>query len=81
MFTAGSQGIGADFKYGITNNLSARLGGSFLPVKANNVFNFSSFESNINAKANFNNVHLYADFTPFESASWLRLVGGAGYLF
>jgi len=79
--TAGSQGFGVDFKYGITNNLSARLGGSFLPVKANNVFNFSSFESNINAKANFNNVHLYADFTPFESVSWLRLVGGAGYLF
>jgi len=80
-FTAGSQGLGVDFKYGITNSLSARFGGSVLPVKANNVFNFSSFESNTVAKAEFNNVHLYADYTPFESVSWLRVVGGAGYLF
>src|SRR5258708_2769942 len=40
---AGSQGIGADLKYGILPKLSGRLGFGVIPVTVNNLFSFSSF--------------------------------------
>jgi hypothetical protein len=79
--TAGTQGVGADLRYGITPRLSARAGAAFIPVKANNVFSFSGFESNNNVSVKFSNIHLLADFVPFKNAQGFRLVGGAGYLY
>lgn len=77
----GSQGFGLEGRYGITENLSARLGGSFLPATANNVFTVNGFKSTTNVSAKFYNVHLLADYTPNEDLQWLRIVGGAAYLY
>ncbi|MBE9661052.1 hypothetical protein [Mucilaginibacter myungsuensis] len=79
--TAGTQGIGGDFRYGFLNNLSARLGASFAVVNANADYSFSGFTSTSSQKVNFSNVHLLADLVPFKSMQGFRIVGGAGYLF
>jgi hypothetical protein len=78
---AGTQGVGADLRYGIFKRLSARFGASFIPVTANNVFSFPGVQSQNTVSAKFSNIHLLADFAPFKGARGLRLVAGAGYLF
>jgi hypothetical protein len=77
----GSQGLGLEGRYGISDQLSARLGGSFLPARANNVFTVNGFRSTTDVSAKFYNVHLLADYTPSENLTWLRIVGGAAYLY
>jgi hypothetical protein len=77
----GSQGLGLEGRYGFTEMLSARLGATFLPASANNVFTVSGFNSTTNVNAKFYNVHLLADYTPSENLPWLRVVGGAAYLY
>jgi len=78
---AGTQGIGADVRYGISQQFSLRAGGStFLPVKADNYFHFSGFDADNTIKGELSNVHLLADVVPFK-VKWFRLVGGAAYLF
>lgn len=74
----GSQGIGAEFNYGLSAQFTLRAGGNVIPVKVNNVFEISDFESTSNLKADVQNIHLLADFSPFK-AGWLRLVGGVAY--
>jgi len=75
----GSQGIGADVKYGLTPKLSGRFGFGIIPVTANNLFSFSSFPVQSQASARFSNIHLLADYAPFNTQR-IRLVGGAAYL-
>lgn len=77
----GSQGFGLEGRYGITESLSGRFGGSFLPATADNVFTVNGFKSTTNVSAKFYNVHLLADYTPSEDLQWLRIVGGAAYLY
>ncbi|MBS7565416.1 hypothetical protein KHS38_13475 [Mucilaginibacter sp. Bleaf8] len=77
----GTQGIGGDLRYAFDNRISVRGGASFIPIKANNLFAFSGFEGTTSASVKFSNVHLLADFVPFENARGFRLVGGAGYLY
>ncbi len=76
---AGSQGIGADFKYGILPKLSGRLGFGIVPVDADKAFQLASFPVNGQLAARFANVHLMADYAPFNT-NFIRLVGGAAYL-
>nr|WP_294793893.1 hypothetical protein [uncultured Mucilaginibacter sp.] len=76
---AGTQGLGADVKYGILPSLSARLGFGIVPVNANKGFTFSSFPVNGELAARFANVHLMVDFALFKS-KFIRIVGGAAYL-
>ncbi|WP_232336496.1 hypothetical protein [Mucilaginibacter aquatilis] len=78
---AGTQGIGGDLRYGLTSRISLRGGASFIPVKANNIFTFSGFDSNNSLSVKFSNVHLWADVVPFKKLQGLRLITGAGYLF
>lgn len=80
-FTVGSQGIGGEVKYNFAENAALRFGASFLPLSANNLFTFSGLKSTNNLSARFSNVHLIADYTPFDKAQWFRLVGGLGYLY
>jgi len=75
----GSQGIGADVKYGLTPKLSGRFGFGIIPVTANNLFSFSSFPVQSQASARFSNIHLLADYALFNTQR-IRLVGGAAYL-
>jgi len=78
---AGTQGIGGDLRYGLMPNLSGRFGASFAPLSTNSSLSISGFNTLTSEKINFANVHLLADFVPFENAQGLRLVGGAAYLF
>ena len=75
---AGTQGVGADFRYGFLPRLSARLGGGITPVNMPNAFQVNDFKSQVDLKVNFTNVHLIADFQPF-GGSGFRLAFGAGY--
>ena len=76
----GSQGIGADAKYGFLPYLSGRFGFGIIPVNVNSVFGFSSFSTDNSLSAKFSNLHLLADYSPFGGSSF-RVVGGAGYFF
>lgn len=78
---AGTQGMGADLRYGVTSRLSVRTGLSFIPVKANNVLQLPGFQSTNSASVNFYNAHLLADFVPFKKMRGFRLVGGGAYLY
>lgn len=78
-FNVGTQGIGAEFGYGVLPKLALRLGADFIPVSANNVFAITDFNSTSKLSASFSNIHLLADYVPFESALGFRLVGGAAY--
>jgi len=77
--TTGSQGVGAEYRYGLSERLNLRGGMNLLPVSANNIFTVSDFHSTSSGKAQFTNFHFLADFTPFQSLSFLRVVGGAAY--
>lgn len=78
-FMAGSQGIGADLKYGFLPKLSARLGFSIIPVDVSKGFSFFSFPVEGQFTTRFSNVHLMADYSLFKTEN-IRLVGGASYL-
>lgn len=78
---AGTQGVGADLRYGLAKRLSLRAGMSFIPVKEDNVITLPGFESTNSASINFYNAHLLADFVPFKKMRGFRLVGGAAYLY
>jgi hypothetical protein len=77
----GTQGIGAEFNYGITHNLALSAGGNVAALKASNLFKISGLNSTSKVSADFYKVHLLADYTPFENLRWLRFVGGAAYFF
>jgi len=78
---AGTQGLGADLRYGAFKRLSFRAGASFIPVTYNNALTLPGFQSTNNATVNFYNVHLLADVVPFKAARGLRIVAGAAYLY
>ncbi len=77
----GTQGVGLAFNYEVVKTLAVRVGVNAIPVKANDVFKISGFNSTSHVSADFYNAHLLADFTPFQQLSWLRVVGGAAYFF
>jgi hypothetical protein len=72
----GTQGIGADLRYGILSHLSGRLGVGVIPLNVNNVFTFSGYDSKNNLSAKFTNIHLLADYS---ISNTFRIVGGAAY--
>lgn len=78
---AGTQGVGADVRYGIYPTLSARLGGSFIPINTGNSLSFSGFTTDYSADVKVFNVHLLADYVPFKAMRGFRIVGGAAYLY
>jgi len=75
----GSQGVGADVKYGFLPKWSGRLGFGIIPATVSRDFGFSGFQVAGQLASRFSNVHLLADYSPFEKLN-LRLVGGAAYL-
>jgi hypothetical protein len=77
--TTGTQGFGAEYRYGLFSTLNLRGGFSLLPVNANNVFTVNGLNSNNTLSAKFTNVHLLADFTPFSGFQFLRIVAGGAY--
>jgi len=78
---AGSQGLGADVRYGVTPKLGLRLGGSTsTSIKVNDAIKFSGFDASNTLNAQMSNVHLFADYAPFKTNAF-RVVAGLGYLF
>jgi len=77
----GTQGVGADLRYGLASRLSIRAGASFIPVKEDNIITLPGFQSTNSASINFYNAHLLADVVPFKKMRGFRLVGGAAYLY
>jgi len=73
----GTQGFGAEYRYGLFSQLNLRLGFGVLPITANNVFTLSDVHSNNTLSAKFTNIHLMAEVTPFKSFKFLRVVVGA----
>jgi len=78
---AGTQGMGADIRYGLTDRFSLRIGANYIPVNYNSNFSISGFQTDYTASANFLNFHLLGDVVPFEGARGLRLVFGGAYLY
>ncbi|WP_448702797.1 hypothetical protein ACFGVR_10625 [Mucilaginibacter sp. AW1-3] len=78
---AGTQGVGADLRYGAFKQLSFRLGASFIPVTANNALSLPGFQSTNSINVDFYNVHFLADIVPFKGARGLRVVAGGAYLY
>jgi hypothetical protein len=76
---AGSQGVGADFKYGFLPGLSGRMGFGVAPVDVSRGLRFTGFPADGQLSARFSNIHLLADYSPFKSNNF-RVVGGAAYL-
>jgi hypothetical protein len=77
----GTQGIGAEFRYGWLQNLDLRAGANFIPLKANDVFKISGFNSTSHVSADFYNIHLLAGYSPLKTAPWLQVVGGLAHFF
>ena len=77
--TTGTQGFGAEFIYGLSAKLALRGGASFIPLSVNNAFPVSGLSSDNSLTAHFSNIHFMADLTPFQSAPFFRIVGGAAY--
>ena len=78
---AGTQGLGADLRYGVTPKLGVRLGASTsTSIKVNDAIKFSGFDASNTLKAQMSNVHLLGDYAPFKTNAF-RLVAGLGYLF
>lgn len=75
----GSQGVGADFKYGFFSRFSGRIGFGLVPVSFDRVSDFSGFSTDNQLSGRFSNIHLLADYTPFRYPGF-RFVGGAAYL-
>jgi hypothetical protein len=75
----GSQGIGADFKYGFLSRLSGRLGFGIIPLNVNRGLQFSGFPIDGRFSTSFSNIHLLADYSPLKTNN-IRLVGGASYI-
>lgn len=75
----GIQGIGAEFRYGLTRKINLRAGANFIPLKANDVFKISGFNSTSHVSADFYNVHLLAGYAPINTVQWLQLTGGLAY--
>jgi len=74
---AGTQGFGAEYRYGLFSQLNLRAGFGVLPVTANNVFTLNDVNSQNSLSANFTNIHLMAEVTPFKGFKFLRVVVGA----
>ena len=80
-FHAGTQGVGADVRYGITPKVALRLGGSTsTSIKMDDAVKFSGFDAKNTLKAEMSNFHLMADYAPFKTNAF-QLVAGAAYLF
>ncbi len=77
----GTQGGGAELKFGVTNRLAVRLGAAAAPFNANTDINIDGFETNSSQRVDFTNAHLLLDVKPFGNSSGFRLVGGAAYFF
>ncbi len=78
---AGTQGFGIDIKYEISPKLAVRTGlSSSLAVGLSNVIQLEGLNADNKLQANFTNIHLLGDFSPFRTQKF-RISTGVAYLF
>ncbi len=74
---AGSQGVGANFRYVLNKTVGFRLGGSYAAGGVNDKINFEDFNSNNRLSGKFNTAHALVELMPRK---FFRVVAGAAYL-
>lgn len=74
---AGTQGVGANFRYVINKTIGIRAGGSYAAAGINDKINFSGFNTSNRLSGKFANLHLLAELMPQK---FFRIVAGAAYL-
>lgn len=74
---AGSQGVGANFRYVLNKTVGFRVGGSYAAAGINDKINMSGFNSKNRASGKFNTAHALVELMPQK---FFRVVAGAAYL-
>ncbi|MES2652611.1 MAG: hypothetical protein V4663_12785 [Bacteroidota bacterium] len=74
---AGSQGVGANFRYVLNKTVGFRLGGSYGQGGINDKLNLSGFRSTNRLSGKFNTAHALVELMPQR---FFRIVAGAAYL-
>jgi hypothetical protein len=75
--SAGSPGIGANFRYVLNNTVGFRVGGSYAQLGFDDKINISSFNSKNRIEGKFNTVHALVELMPQK---FFRVVAGVAYL-
>jgi hypothetical protein len=78
---AGSQGVGADAKFGLNEQFSVTIGGSILPLGFNAPLSFQGLAADTKLKATFANAHALLSYYPIYQNTRLKIVPGIGYFF
>ena len=74
---AGTQGVGANFRYVLNKTVGFRIGGSYAEAGINDKINMSGFNSKNRASGKFNTAHALVELMPQK---FFRVVAGAAYL-
>ncbi|MES2650656.1 MAG: hypothetical protein V4663_02895 [Bacteroidota bacterium] len=74
---AGSQGVGANFRYVLNKTVGFRVGGSYAAAGINDKVNFDGFNSKNRLSGKFNTAHALVELMPQK---FFRIVAGAAYL-
>ena len=74
---AGTQGVGANFRYVLNKTVGFRIGGSYAQAGINDKINLSGFKSTNRASGKFNTAHAMVELMPQK---FFRVVAGAAYL-
>ena len=74
---AGTQGVGANFRYVLNKTVGFRVGGSYAQAGINDKINLSGFKSTNRASGKFNTAHALVELMPQR---FFRVVAGAAYL-
>jgi hypothetical protein len=74
---AGTQGIGANFRYVLNKTIGFRVGGSYAQAGINDKINLSGFKSTNRLSGKFNAAHALVELMPQK---FFRVVAGAAYL-
>lgn len=74
---AGTQGIGANFRYVLNKTVGFRVGGSYAALGVNDKINIEGFNSKNRASGKLSTAHLLVELMPQK---FFRVVAGAAYL-
>ncbi|KQC01673.1 hypothetical protein [Pedobacter sp. Hv1] len=74
---AGSQGIGANFRYVLNKNIALRFGGSYAQAGINDKLAVGAFNSKNRLSGKLGTIHALAELMPQK---FIRVVAGAAYL-
>jgi|GEM_PF-1332095 len=77
--SAGTQGIGLDYKFGYSEFFTVSAGVNLLPVGLNAPLSFQGLSGDMDVKASFFNAHLMGHIYPFTGRTRFKIVPGVAY--